>query len=150
MFEKSKYLKQVLLSFVFLSCFQGLAQNKFETWKTLEKIDYEKSYDEYGEIYVPKFSQEIKALEGKQITLAGYIIPFEGMFQPDQLIISSLPIASCFFCGTGGPETVAQVYMKEDIKYTAKLVEITGTLELNDTDTDQLMYILKEASLKTD
>jgi hypothetical protein len=134
----------------FLICTQAKAQSNanFKTWKVLEDITYEKTMDEYGEIYVPIFGKEVKNLEGTQVTLPGYIIPFEGMFKPDHLIISSLPIASCFFCGSGGPETVAEVQMREPVKYSAKLVEVTGTLKLNDTDTDQLMYIIENASLK--
>lgn len=140
----------ILLVILSFSDVTAQSADKFRTWKVLEGISYEKSTDEYGEIYVPVFSNEVKALEGKEVTLPGYIIPFEGMFKPDQLIISSLPIASCFFCGSGGPETVAEVEMKEPVKYSAKLVSVTGTLELNDSDTDQLMYILKNATLKID
>ena len=128
------------------------AQNsdRFRTWKTLEDISYDKTTDEYGEIYVPVFGAEVKALEGQRITLPGYIIPFEGMFKPDHIIISSLPIASCFFCGSGGPETVAEVELSTSVKYTAKLVEVTGTLVLNRSNTDQLMYILKDATVSLD
>ncbi len=125
------------------------SSNKYKTWQTLAGITYAKTTDEYGEIYVPKFSENIKSLEGKEITLPGYIIPFEGMFKPNHIIISSLPIASCFFCGSGGPETVAEAHLSENVAYTAKLVEVTGTLELNNTDTNQLMYILKDATIKT-
>lgn len=135
---------------VFTILLSAQSSDRYKTWKVLGGISYEKSEDEYGEIYVPVFSKEVRALEGMEISLPGYIIPFEGMFKPDRLIISSLPIASCFFCGSGGPETVAEVEMKDPVKYTAKLVEITGILELNDNDTDQLMYIVKNATLKID
>lgn len=120
-----------------------------ENWKTLEQLEYEKSTDEYGEIYVPKFGADIRQLEGKEIELSGYIIPFEGMFAPDHLIISSVPVASCFFCGGAGPESVAEVYLTESVKYTAKKVTVIGKLELNDADVDQLMYILRDAQMKT-
>ena len=125
------------------------SNDKFATWKVLEGITYDKTTDEYGEIYVPVFGEKVKALAGKKVTLPGYIIPFEGMFKPDHLIISSLPIASCFFCGSGGPETVAEVELSTPIRYTARLVEVTGILRLNDSDTDRLMYILENAELKT-
>ena len=129
----------------------GFAQNNSsENWKVLSELEYEKSRDEYGEIYVPKFGANIRALEGKEITLAGYIIPFEGMFKPDHLIISSVPVASCFFCGGAGPESVAEIYLEESVKYTAKKVTVSGKLALNDKDVDQLMYILKDAKLKTE
>jgi hypothetical protein len=122
-------------------------QDAYATWKKLEDISYDKKMDEYGEIFVPKFGSQVLALEGEKISLPGYIIPFEGMFKPDHLILSSLPIASCFFCGSGGPETVAEVELAEPTQYTAKLVEVTGTLTLNEDDSDKLMYILKNASL---
>ena len=145
-----RYKHLLLLVFLISTLVVKGQDDKFKTWKVLAKIDYSKATDEYGEFYVPEFSEEIRALEGKEITLPGYIIPFEGMFQPNQIIVSSLPVASCFFCGTGGPETVAQAHLTEDVRYTAKLVSVTGTLELNDTDTDQLMYILKDAKVNTD
>ncbi len=114
-------------------------------WELMADVEYKKSQDEYGEIFVPIFNDNVKSLEGKNITLPGYIIPFEGMFKPEHIIISSLPVASCFFCGNGGPETVAEVYLEEPIKYTANAIKVRGKLELNDTDYDKLMYILKDA-----
>jgi len=119
----------------------------YKNWKTLAQVEYEKGQDEYGEIYIPKFNEEIKALEGKEITLPGYIIPFEGLFSPDEVIVSSLPIASCFFCGSGGPETVAKAYLEDDMEYSSKLVEVTGRLELNSKDANDLMFILKDAKV---
>lgn len=116
-------------------------------WKTLEGLEYEKSKDEYGEIYIPIFSEDIRALADKEIELSGYIIPFEGMFKPDHIIISSLPIASCFFCGGAGPESVAEVYLTESVKYTAKKIKVRGTLKLNADNVDELMYILKDGKL---
>ena len=102
-----KYLSILLLTifFAFAPIPDGV-----DYWEVLAGLEYEKSTDEYGEVYLPKFSQEIRALEGKEIQLSGYIIPFEGMFKPEQLIISSLPVASCFFCGGAGPESVAEGY----------------------------------------
>lgn len=145
-------MKYILGLLLFAVSFVGFSQDQTDTnyWKIFEELEYEKSSDEYGEIYVPKFSESIRALEGKEIELAGYIIPFEGMFKPDHLIISSLPIASCFFCGGAGPESVAEVYLDETVKYTAKKVKVRGKLTLNDDNMDELMYILKDAKLITE
>lgn len=143
-------MKYIILLTITFSTFFCFSQNEPNHWKTFEGLEYEKSSDEYGEIFIPKFSDEIKSLEGKVIELAGYIIPFEGMFKPNELIISSLPIASCFFCGGAGPESVAQVYLSESVAYTAKKVKIRGKLELNDKNTDELMYLLREAKLITE
>ena len=114
----------------------------------MSDVSYEKSEDEYGEIYIPQFGKDIRKMDGQTVALQGFIIPFEGMFEPTHIIISSLPIAACFFCGGSGPETVAEAYLKEEVKYTAKPVVVTGRLELNNTDYDKLMYILKDAEVK--
>ncbi|CAD5273623.1 MULTISPECIES: hypothetical protein [unclassified Imperialibacter] len=114
-------------------------------WATLAKVTYKVGKDEYGELSIPVFGDEIQKLAGKEIELPGYIIPFDGMFKPDHIILSSLPVAACFFCGSGGPESVIEIYLKEPIKYTANGIKVRGKLELNETDYNQLMYILKDA-----
>lgn len=119
-----------------------------ENWETLATLEFEKSTDEYGEIFIPKFGPEIRALAGKDIELEGYIIPFDGMFGPQKLIISSVPVASCFFCGGAGPESVAEVYLTESVKYTTRKVKVIGKLKLNSENSDQLMYILNDAKMQ--
>ncbi|MEO9869311.1 hypothetical protein [Ekhidna sp.] len=145
-------MKQSLILLAFFISFGALAQytNSGKNWETLADVKYEKSQDEYGEIYVPKFGDDVQKMNGKMVSLKGFIIPFEGMFEPKHIIISSLPIAACFFCGGSGPETVAEAYLKEEVKYTAKPVTVIGKLVLNDTDIDQLMYVLKDAEIKFD
>jgi len=116
-------------------------------WKSLSEVSYKISEDEYGELYLPEFSSKIKALEGKEVTADGYIIPFEGMFKPEHIVLSSLPLAECFFCGSGGPETVMEVMLKSPIKYTSKRVKVKGKLTLNSKDPEKLMYILTDGEL---
>lgn len=116
-------------------------------WKDLSDVTYKIGEDDFGELYLPVFSDNIQQLEGKEITADGYIIPFEGMFKPEHIILSSLPLAECFFCGSGGPETVMEVMLKDPIKYTSKRVQVKGKLELNDKDPEKLMYILTDAQL---
>ncbi|WP_436517607.1 hypothetical protein [Ekhidna sp. To15] len=145
-------MKKILSLFILTLSLGASAQftDSGKNWDTMADVKYEKSQDEYGEIYVPKFGDDVKKMNGKMVSLKGFIIPFEGMFEPKHIIISSLPIAACFFCGGSGPETVAEAYLKEEVKYTAKPVTVIGRLELNDTDYDQLMYILKDAEVKID
>ncbi len=145
-------MRRVLFINSFLIAFLSLGQftDSGKNWETLADVDYKKSQDEYGEIYVPSFGADVRKMQGKEVSLKGFIIPFEGMFEPKHIILSSLPIAACFFCGGSGPETVAEAYLKDEVKYTAKPVTVTGILELNDSDYDQLMYILKDAEVKVD
>ena len=142
-------MKYILVGLLGFFTFSASAQffDSAENWQSMSDVKYEKSQDEYGEIYVPSFGGKVRQMEGQTISLKGFIIPFEGMFEPKHIILSSLPIAACFFCGGSGPETVAEAYLTEEINYTSKPVTVTGVLTLNDTDYDQLMYILKDAKV---
>lgn len=128
-----------------LLSFQVSAQTS--VWKDLSEVTYKIGQDEWGELYLPVFGPKIKNMEGKVVEADGYIIPFEGMFKPEHIILSSLPLAECFFCGSGGPETVMEVMLTTPVTYTSKRVKVKGTLTLNDKDPEKLMYILTDAQL---
>ncbi len=117
------------------------------TWKTLSKITYRKQFDELMgfKVDVPVFSDDVKALEGKEVVVKGYIIPTEGYKSHTEFVFSAFPYNMCFFCGGAGPETVMEVEAKKPIKFTAEAVSIKGILELNDDDINRLIYILKDA-----
>lgn len=137
----------IILVFGLVFSLFGAASEAQGVWKSLSEVSYKISEDQFGELYVPVFSDNIKKLEGKEVEADGYIIPFEGMFKPEHIILSSLPLAECFFCGSGGPETVMEVMLTNPIKYTSKRVKVRGKLTLNAKDPEKLMYILKDARL---
>lgn len=123
------------------------AQNAASTWKTLGKITFKKQYDEMlgFKVDVPVFSEEIKSLNGREITIKGYIIPVEGYKSHKEFVFSAFPYSMCFFCGGAGPETVMEVYAIKDVKYSAEAITLRGKLEVNDTDINRLIYILNDA-----
>ena len=118
-------------------------------WKSLSKISYKKEYDELMgfKIDKPVFSESVRALEGKELTIKGYIIPIEGYKSHKEFIFSAFPYSMCFFCGGAGPETVMEVEALEGIKYSADAVIIKGKLVLNDKDINRLMYKLVNVKL---
>ena len=121
-------------------------------WRTLSKITFKKEYDELMgfKVDVPVFSDAIEALEGKEVTIKGYIIPVEGYKGHKEFILSAFPYNMCFFCGGAGPETVMEVIASDEIEYTAEAVTIKGKLELNDNDINRLMYAMSDAVLVED
>lgn len=124
-------------------------KSSIQNWSVLAQVDFIKSNDGYAEIYLPEFSKAVEAAEGQEITLQGYIVPNDGLFSAEEFIISSLPLAQCFFCGgDSGPESVAYVYPKDPIKYTAKLVTIKGVLKLNRADSNNLLYMINDATVE--
>ena len=120
-----------------------------DTWKVLENVTYKSKYDKMLgiQVDVPIFGKKVKAIEGKEVTIKGYIIPLEGYKDQAYFVFSAFPYNMCFFCGGAGPETVMEVYTKQSIKYTSKIITIKGKLALNDKDANQLMYSLKNATL---
>jgi len=117
-------------------------------WDILMKVKWVKTYDKKYKTYnyAPKFPKEIQALNGKIITIKGYLIPVDLYGGGEFAIISALPVANCFFCGGAGPETVMEIYTKQKIKPDdTGRITFRGRLELNPDDADHLIYILRDA-----
>ncbi|MEE9439609.1 MAG: hypothetical protein V3V14_11455 [Saprospiraceae bacterium] len=150
-----KKIAIILLS-IFISSVAVMAQTtKAETklkksvWKTLAKISYKKEMDELMgfKIDKPVFSEKVKALEGTEIILKGYVIPVEGYKSHKEFILSAFPYNMCFFCGGAGPETVMEVEASKPVKYQADAIYLKGTLRLNPDDINRLMYKIVDAEL---
>ena len=121
-------------------------------WKQLTDVEIQDRYDEAAgyEVSYPVFGAQAKQLDGRVVEVAGYMIPFEVYLKPNYFILSALPIAACFFCGGAGPETVMEVFSRDDIELSEKVIRLRGRLELNATNPDRMMYILRDAELVKD
>lgn len=136
--------------FILTLLFIGLnAQAQKNLWQTLAKVEIEKRFDETinFEVDYPTFSEEVKKLDGQTVQLEGWMIPLEELQGESYFVLSSLPFANCFFCGGAGPETVAEVFSKDEIDFTEKRIKVKGTLKINADDPLQLMYILQDAEI---
>ncbi|WP_254712959.1 hypothetical protein [Polaribacter sp. NJDZ03] len=100
---------------------------------------YFSKYDAY--FMYPTFSASVKALEGKEITIKGYFL--DVVAKENIYMLSKGPMASCYFCGQGGPETAIELEFinKQNFK-TDNVVSITGTLKLNKNNVEHFNYIL--------
>lgn len=139
-------MKVVAFSLLF---FLLLPVQETNPWKTLSKVTIEKRFDETlnFEIDYPTFSEDILSLDGKSITIEGWIIPLDELRGENYFVLSALPFANCFFCGDAGPETVMEVFSKKEISFTEKKIKVRGTLSINADNPLQLMYILNDAEL---
>jgi len=144
-------VRKALLILSVTTCLIGqlVSQTSDNVWKTLGKISYKKEYDEIMgfKIDKPVFGDQIKALDGKEITIKGYIIPVEGYKSHKEFIFSAYPYSMCFFCGGAGPETVMEVEATDGVKYSADAIILKGILKLNDKDINRLMYKIVNAKL---
>ena len=121
-------------------------------WPLFNRVEFKPKFIEElnAHMYYPEFQEEILALEGKEITLEGYVIPLD-----DDLpftVLSYYPYAQCFFCGGAGPESIASIYFKDKQKKFKldEYIKIKGTLVLNAEDIDQTNFIITNAVLVVD
>ncbi len=114
-------------------------------WDILMDIEYRLKYFEkiQGNAFSPIFTEKIKKLNGKEVVIKGFVIPFDE--EGELLALSYNPYSSCFFCGKASPASVLSMYMQDkDILYKLDdFKKFKGTLILNHDDPDQFYYILK-------
>ncbi len=146
--------KRFVLTVLLMGCLTTFAQKRDYTgfpslvWPKLYDVKFVKAKDDRGEFDKPVFSEAAKSLNGKTVTLPGYIVPFEtGVTRSKHFMFTSLPLNACFFCGVGGPETVVEVFLKNEISYSDRPMEIKGVLRINDKDPDKMIYLLENAEL---
>jgi hypothetical protein len=140
----------ILMSVLFMACPLTAQTGTTESlWKTLARITYVKEFDSFLGFKVdkPVFSEAIKALNGKEVTVKGFIIPVEGYKGHKEFILSAFPYTMCFFCGGAGPESVMEVTTLESVEYSTESIVLKGKLHLNSDDVNKLMFSLTEARL---
>lgn len=117
------------------------------SWRTLTDVDFKDVYiDELDAYYwKPTFGPSVKALEGKEVYITGYVIPVD--YDEDFYVLSRYPFANCFFCGGAGPESVVDLRFKAKTRRyeTDERLTFKGTFALNANDVYQMNYILEGA-----
>ena len=121
------------------------AQQRID-WTLLSNVSYEyiQNLDQnfwYGKA---TFGEPVLAMEGKEVSIKGYIIPAD--IGGGNYYLSAFPFSTCFFCGGAGQESVMELRLKrkkESFK-PDEFVTLTGTLRLNDRELE-LNYILENA-----
>ena len=102
-----KRIKSSLLVFTLLTLgaislqAQEVKMKGAQLWRTLADVKYEIQQDQYGDLYVPVFSEEVQKAKGQIVEVEGFIIPFEGMFKPTQLILSYQLVSVSFVVAVG-------------------------------------------------
>lgn len=143
--------KIVLASLAILLISSSFIIREDNMWALFAKTRWvEKLNREFGMYFLyPKFPDELKAFEGKLVTVSGFYIPLD-MNASDIAVVSKYPNAECFFCGGAGPESVVVGYLKKKPGKRVKMdeiVKIRGRLKLNEDDIEDLNFILMDAEL---
>lgn len=118
------------------------------SWETLADVRFEERFsNQWGLRYdAATFGETIKAMEGQEVIVSGYMIPMDPM--GISYVISKNPNATCFFCGGGGPETVVELRIKPEFlqRYqTDDKRSFKGVLKLYEDSIEQFNYVLLDA-----
>ncbi|PRX57467.1 hypothetical protein [Flagellimonas meridianipacifica] len=91
------------------------------------------------------FSARLRALEGKKISITGYLLVLDG--KQSIYLLSKNPMASCFFCGNGGPESIVDLQFDKKVSYGMDaLLSVEGTFHLNGNDPNASYYRIENAN----
>ncbi len=95
----------------------------------------------------PTFGQTVRNLQNKEVQIKGYMIPVDET--ENIYVLSSQPMAACFFCGGAGPESIIELQFKNRRRKfkTDEVRSVRGMLQLNNNDIEHLNYILKNAEV---
>ena len=142
--------KFLLISMLIVISASSFAQTKTEIWSLLAKTKFEPKYFENLKEYIfyPNFPADVKALDGKEVTIEGFYVPY-GSEEENFIILSKVPQSQCFFCGGAGPESVVEVkFAKAVPKFKVDdLITVKGKLKLNADDMEHMNFILIDASV---
>lgn len=120
-------------------------------WNFLSMVTFQREFDEeFGiDVEKPIISPIVKALDGKEIEVEGYIIPLTGKIKQSHFMLSRYPQSMCFFCGKAGPESAAQVFTKDAkmVAFTEEKVRVKGILRINVSDVTSLLYTIEDGVL---
>jgi len=128
---------------------QGYAQETLTqkiTWVILRDVKFTKKFNKEYELdfLYPTFGASLLKLEGKYVEIKGYVIPVS----QNLYVLSAKPMASCFFCGGSGPESILQLNFNTKNRFkTDQIITVKGKFRLNSNNVDDLNYILDDASL---
>ncbi len=92
----------------------------------------------------PEFTEELRALDGQEILMQGYMFPLEQGERQGRFLFGPFPM-SCPYHYHVGPSLVIDVKPENPLRFTFDPVNLKGRLELLEDDEWGVFYRLHEA-----
>ncbi|QEC43089.1 DUF3299 domain-containing protein [Pseudobacter ginsenosidimutans] len=122
-------------------------QGKVISWQMLKDVSFKSKWNEEFQLdfMYPVFGENVKKLKGQKHRISGYMVPLnikEGLYA-----VSRYTYAACYFCGKSGPESVVSLkFTKKPRRFKLdEYVTVSGTMDLNDKDVNDFIYIFRNA-----
>lgn len=140
-FVKYIYVLILLSSFKTHSALQPAIETN---WEQLSKVTFKDSWSEKYKIksQKPVFDAALKKLDGKQISIAGFLIPVKTY--GNEYVLSENPYSGCYFCGNAGIESIIELKFEGNaVRFkTDRYSIMEGRLELSENSDNEFIYIL--------
>ena len=99
--------------------------------------------------FQPTFASYLRELDGKQITLGGYMQPLGQELEMGAFLLIEYPVG-CWYCEM--PEITGIVLVElpdgKTATYTRSPVQVVGKLKLNSSDPENFLYSISKAQIK--
>ena len=149
---------KLLVIILFLICHSASAQTNAThlsdhkplmnpIWEVIDKLMYKVSKENGKTIYTPHFPAELQRLDGKEVTLKGYMVPIKPGRSHHVFLLSVLPIYQCMFCGQNGIPPMVEINMVNEKKviFTEQVITIRGKIYLNAKDSKRTEVQIHQA-----
>jgi uncharacterized protein len=97
-------------------------------------------------IFHTDYSAEIKALDGQDVKVMGFIYPLEGGLEHERFLLTAWP-PSCPFCLPAGAAQMVEVFCERPVEFSEGAVLMAGRFELLNDDPSGMYYRMHEAEL---
>lgn len=115
-----------------------------EVWKTL--LHSKISYSAKPPHITATKPAEIKAMNGRTLTVDGFMLPMdESEYSKHFLLSKRTP--TCPFCPPGEPNEVIEVFATKGIYYDDSLLTMQGTFSLTNNTENGIFFVLKNAAV---
>ena len=122
-----------------------LPVSKDNMWTTLGKTKV--SLDEKEYTYTAKYPPEVKALNGKQITIKGFMLPIEATEKFKHFILSERT-PTCPYCPPGEPNEIVEIFTAKPVKWNEGLITVTGKFALINNQNFGMFFKIDNAAVK--
>lgn len=117
------------------------------SWEVFEKVKEidECTVDEEGFDYCvvkPEYTKEINELDGKEVTLMGYMFPLDDDTNQKLFLFGPYPL-SCPFHYHTKPSLIVEVTSEDGIEFTYDPIKIKGKFEVKYNEETGIFYYLR-------
>jgi len=110
------------------------------SWRMLSQV----AGDGWSDAFA--FDPQVEALDGKDVTVEGYMLPYDDQAKQRQFLLTAFP-AHCPYCMPGGMASLIEVDAAAGVPTTEQRILLRGRLELLRGDGFGLLYRLRNATV---